>query len=287
MLKELRTFLAVARHGTFSRTGEQVGLTQSAVSAQIQRLEASLGFPLFDRVGRNARLNPAGRETLARAEQLVALFEGLHQPASGAATLLRMGAIASVQAAGLTDALVQLRAAHPQLRLRVVPGVSLQLLGGVDAGELDAAVMIRPPFALPPELAWRPLWDEPFVLAVPARVKGRDWERILRSEPFLRYDRNSFGGRAVGQFLEAAGIEVDDAVEMDEIGGLLQLVARGMGVALVPRCQPYFPLPAGVRAITLGAAGLRREIGLVERARHPQVALVRGLYEALRKAPRA
>lgn len=286
MLKELRTFLAVGRHGSFSRTAERVGLTQSAVSAQIQRLEASLGFLLFDRVGRSARLNAAGRETLARAEQLVALFEGLHQPASGAAVSLRIGAIASVQAAGLPDALVALRAQHPQLRLRVVPGVSLNLLGLIDAGELDAAVMIRPPFALPPELAWRPLWDEAFVLAVPSRVKGRDWRAILGAEPFLRYDRNSFGGRVVAQFLDASGVEVDDAVEMDEIGGLLQLVARGMGVSLVPRCPPYFPLPAGVRAVSLGVDGIRREIGLVERLRHPQVVLVRALHEALKKAPR-
>jgi DNA-binding transcriptional LysR family regulator len=172
------------------------------------------------------------------------------------------------------------------VRLRVTPGVSLDLLGLVDAGELDAAVMIRPPFSPPPELVWRPLWDEPFVLAVPARVKGRDWKRILGRAPFLRYDRHSFGGRAVAQFLDSVGIEVDDAVEMDEIGGLVQLVARGMGVALVPRCRPYFPLPDGVRAIGLGPAGVRREIGMVERVRHPQVPLVRSLHDALRRAPR-
>jgi len=284
MLKELRTFLAVARHGTFSRAGERVGLTQSAVSARMQRLEEALGFALFDRVGRNARLNAAGRETLARAEQLVGLFDGLHRPAREPAPTLRIGAIASVQAAGLPDALVQLRRAHPQVRLRVTPGVSLDLLGLVDAGELDAAVMIRPPFSPPPELVWRPLWDEPFVLAVPARVKGRDWKRILVAEPFLRYDRHSFGGRAVAQFLDGAGIQVDDAVEMDEIGGLVQLVARGMGVALVPRCAPYFPLPDGVRAIGLGRDGVRRQIGLVERVRHAQVPLVRSLHDALRRA---
>ena len=51
MLRELKTFIAVARHGTFAGAGERIGLTQSAVRAQIQRLEASLGFQLFDRAG--------------------------------------------------------------------------------------------------------------------------------------------------------------------------------------------------------------------------------------------
>ncbi|WP_198971222.1 LysR family transcriptional regulator [Xylophilus sp. ASV27] len=285
MLKELRTFLAVARHGTFSRTAERIGLTQSAVSAQIQRLEESLGFALFDRAGRTATLNAAGRETLARAEQLVALFEQLHQQPGGAefSVPLRVGAIASVQAAGLPDALLELRRGFPQARLRIVPGVSLALLGMVDAGELDAAVMIRPPFALPPELVWQPLWHEPFVLAVPPQVKGRDWRRILREQPFLRYDRASFGGRLVAQFLHTQALDVQDAVEMDELGGIVQLVAHGLGVALLPRSRPYFPLPPGVRAIGLGDAEFSREIGMVERLRHGQTAIVRGLREALRR----
>ena len=73
MLRELKTFIAVARHGTFAGAGERIGLTQSAVSAQIQRLEESLGFQLFDRTGRSATLNAAGRDTLALAEHIVTL----------------------------------------------------------------------------------------------------------------------------------------------------------------------------------------------------------------------
>jgi DNA-binding transcriptional LysR family regulator len=158
MIRELRTFVAVARHGTFSRAGEQVALSQSAVSAQIQRLEETLGFTLFDRIGRNARLNAAGRETLARAEALLGQFEALLQPhATAPAAALRIGAIASVQGVLMPDVLVDLRHQHPGLRLRVVPGVSMDLLGQVDDGRLDAAVLIRPPFEPPRELAWRPL----------------------------------------------------------------------------------------------------------------------------------
>lgn len=285
MVKELKTFLAVGRHGTFSKAGARIGLTQSAVSAQIQRLEQNLGFTLFDRAGRSAQLNAAGREMLVRAEELVALFDGLHKPSSNAQpSALRVGAIASVQAHALPDALVSMRLENPLLRVRIVPGVSLGFMSLVDAGELDAAVMIRPHFDLPPELAWRPLWNEPFTLIVPKSVRGSDWKTILGREPFLRYDRGSFGGRLVAQFLEAEAIEVQDAVEMDEISGLIRLVAQGAGVALVPRCRPYFPLPANVRAVSLKRDEMTRAIGLLERKRHPQTALVAALHKALAAA---
>ena len=288
MLKELRTFIAVARHGTFSRAGERIGLTQSAVSAQIQRLEASLGFALFDRAGRTATLNEAGRDTLARAEALVRMAEQLHAGpgAPDFSVVLRIGAIASVQAGGLPAALVELRRTVPQLRLRVVPGVSLALLGMVDAGELDAAVMIRPPFSLPPELVWEPLWQEPFVLLAPPQARGRDWRRILGSEPFLRYDRASFGGRLVDRFLRSEAIEVQEAVEMDELEGIVQLVGLGMGAALLPRVRANWRVPEGVRVVTLGDATFHREIGMVTRARPAQAGIVGGLRDALRRATR-
>jgi DNA-binding transcriptional LysR family regulator len=67
MLRELKTFVTVARLGTFAAAGQQVGLTQSAVSAQIRVLEQHLGVRLFDRSGRAAVLNAAGRYALPLA----------------------------------------------------------------------------------------------------------------------------------------------------------------------------------------------------------------------------
>jgi DNA-binding transcriptional LysR family regulator len=134
-----------------------------------------------------------------------------------------------------------LRGTDPRLQVRVVPRLSFNRLGLVDSGELDAAVMLRPRFGVPTELLRRPLWKEPFLLAVPDRVTGRDWRSILQNQPSLRYDRTSFGGRLVAQFLQASNIKVTDAFELDEIGGLVKLVAHGAGAALVPRCRPYFP----------------------------------------------
>ncbi|EIF33495.1 transcriptional regulator [Burkholderia sp. Ch1-1] len=288
MLSELKTFIAVCQYGTFSGAGARIGLTQSAVSAQMQRLEEELGFALFDRTGRSATLNDAGRETLALAEEMMTLYARLSERGAVAAEsgMLRVGAIASAQVSFLADALARFRNDRPGWRIRVVPGVSLGLLGQVDSGELDLAVIIKPPFALPSELEWRTLVAEPFVLLVPkvlARGKGnaRSWRELLRSEPFIRYDRTSFGGRLVDRFLRRSRLNVHDVIELDELQGIVQLVARGIGVALIPNSAGLGKWPASVAALELGEAAFQREIGLVQRPRHSRQAVAGGLADCI------
>ncbi len=268
MISELRTFMAVCKHGTFAAAGDRIGLTQSAVSSQIKRLEATLGFALFDRTGRSATLNAAGQATLPRVEEICALFAKLGELPDAARTsgLLRVGAIASTQPTLIARALEQLRAAYPLMRVHVTPGVSIRLMDDLDAGKIDAAVIIRPPFGMPPEFSWQPLLREPYVLAVPDALPAtRDWRRLVQKEPFLRYDRASFGGRMVEGFLRREGLQVHDAIELDEIPALIHLVSKGMGVALVPLVEAHLPLPPGVRTVSLGDRTFSREIGLLQR----------------------
>jgi DNA-binding transcriptional LysR family regulator len=268
MIRELKTFIAVAREGTFAAAGQKIGLTQAAVSAQMQRLEAELGFTLFDRTGRTARLNAMGQETLAQATELIGLYGQLGSPhaASRAPEVLHIGAIASAQRLLLPDALAAFHRLAPGCRTRVAPGVSMDLFNRVDAGELDMAIIIRPPFALQNDLRWTTLAHEPFRLLVPRRVEGSDWAELLSGHPFVRYDRHSFGGRQVDRFLRAAHLDVQDICEVDELDAIVRLVAKGLGVALVPQTATHSRWPAGVRAIDLGRHTFHRDVGLVHRA---------------------
>ncbi|AYQ38103.1 LysR family transcriptional regulator [Burkholderia aenigmatica] len=269
MIRELKTLVAVAREGTFAAAGNRIGLTQAAVSAQMQRLEAELGFALFDRQGRSARLNEMGHHVLDQAQALIGLYENLSStaPGSPAAVRVTIGAIASVQSALLPAALADFHRRHPACRTRVIPGLSIELVNRVDAGEIDMAAIIRPPFSLQSDLHWTTLAQEPFRLIVPRSVKGRDWAELLASEPFVRYDRASFGGRQVDRFLRKMHIAVRDTCELDELDAIVKLVENGVGVALVPQTGVYRRWPAGVRAIDLGPHTFHRDIGLVHRAR--------------------
>lgn len=268
MIAELKTLIAVCKHGTFASAGEQIGLTQSAVSSQIRRIEESLGFTLFDRTGRSATLNSAGETVLKRAEVICALFAKLGDPSDERSTqvLLRLGAIASAQSTLIVRALAKLRSILPLVHVHVSPGVSIRLMDDLDAGKIDAAIMIRPPFGMPTDITWQALAHEPFVLVVPEDgSKSKDWRAMLQERPFLRYDRVSFGGRMVEGFLRRHGIEVKEAIELDEIPGLIHLAASGVGVALIPMVEAHLPLPAAVRVVSLGEHTFYREIGLLQR----------------------
>ncbi|MFC3695234.1 LysR family transcriptional regulator [Chenggangzhangella methanolivorans] len=264
MIAELRTLVAVARHGTFTGAGERIGLTQAAVSGHVKRLEERLGFELFERTGRSARLNAAGLRTVDRARRIIELVDGLGAPeGSEAEARLRVGAIASVQATLLAAALGRFRALRPKTHVRVVPGVSLHLLDQLDAGDLDMAVIVRPPFDLPPRFAWRTAVREPIALLVPQAVEGDDWRALVRSQPFVRYDRTSFGGRQVDALLRVEGLEPSEAAELDELPAIAAMVAVGVGVALAPVSPFGPPPPPGVRVVAVGPSPRHRELGVV------------------------
>lgn len=268
MIRELKTLIAVSTEGTFTAAGNKIGLTQAAVSAQMQRLEEYLGFPLFDRTGRSAKLNTAGLQTLSQAGELIRLASSLGSRDVGqpGGVFLSIGAIASVQRSLLPDVVARFHREFTGCRTRVVPGLSMDLVDQVDAGKIDLAAVIRPPFAIQGDLRWTSLVREPFRLIVPKKLLGDDWSDILANQPFVRYDRASFGGRQVDRFLRSAHIRVPEACEVDELEAIVRLVASGVGVALVPQTASFRRWPATLRAIDLGERTFYREIGLVHRS---------------------
>jgi DNA-binding transcriptional LysR family regulator len=267
MLRELKTFLAVARHGTFAAAGLHIGLTQSAVSAQIRNLEQALGVRLFDRTGRQAILNPAGQRAVPLAEEMLATFQrmAVSEAAGEYRGELKIGAVATAQTGLLPQALVRLRQQAPGLEPKLVPGVSLNLLSQVDAGEVDLAIMIKPPFELPKELSAQVIRREPFVLIVPLTVDGDEPLQLLAEQPHVRYDRNSFGGRLVTRFLREQRLEVRVALELDELDAIVKMVECGLGVSLLPKAGLWLEQPLKVRVIELAELTFYRELVLLQR----------------------
>ena len=269
MIRELKTLLAVASEGTFSAAGAKIGLTQSAISAQMQRLEAELGFDLFDRSGRTARLNDRGHQTLGQAEQLIRMYAELCAGNIGttASFKLSIGSIASAQSYVLPEAIAKFHRQFPESGTRLVPGLSMDLTNLVDAGELEMAIVIRPPFSLHSDLRWTTLAKEPFRLIVPRDSPDVNWRELLMQMPFVRYDRSSLAGRQVERFLRREHIPVRDVCEADELDALIRLVALGLGASLVPQTLRNRRWPAAVRVIDLGADTFHRDIGLVHRSK--------------------
>lgn len=267
MIRELKTFVVVSREGTFAGAAQKIGLTQAAVSAQMQRLEADLGFALFDRQGRSAKINEKGLQLLQQAQELLQLYGNLGtSPVSASAGIqINVGAIATLQRTLLPGALARFHKTYDGCYTRIIPGVSMDMLNLVDAGDVDLAAIVRPPFQLQSELQWQTLAREPFRLIVPRDVTGNDWLRLLSERSFIRYDRASFGGRQVDRFVRSMHITLHEICECDELEAIVMLVENQAGVALFPQTAAFATWPPGVRAIDLGAHTFYREIGLLHR----------------------
>ncbi|CAG9180519.1 LysR family transcriptional regulator [Cupriavidus respiraculi] len=283
MIRYFQTFIVAAETASFSAAGARLGLTQSAVSTQIRRLEEDLGCSLFDRAGKSVALSEEGRKLLPEALRFVALYQGMKglaqaQPQADMAPL-DLGAVSTVQATLLPKAMQRFRAAYPATYVNIVPGMSNQLLTQVDARELDIAVMIRPRLGLSAELKWVPLMQERFVCVAPAGAPT-EMKAVLAALPFIRYNRHSMGGQLVDRYLKGHRLWVNEGMELDEPAVMLQMVEEGLGCAIIPsELVPLRETP-NVQAVPMPGPPIHREIGVLVRA----AALKRPSTEALIEA---
>src|SRR5215467_6037852 len=140
---QLRTFRTVAATLSFTRAAELLDYAQSSVSAQVRGLEAELGAPLFNRIGRRVALTEAGQRVLAYSDRLLALEDevrtSLRRPAGDgplAPSILRLGAPESVMTHWLPARLARFRADWPGVQLEYAPLVDAELYRRVQDGRL-------------------------------------------------------------------------------------------------------------------------------------------------------
>jgi len=284
MLRYLRTFLIAAETASFSAAGERLGLTQSAVSLQMRKLEEDLGCQLFERTGKSVKLGPEGRRIMADAARMLELYEGMRgQPGDIAEPArLEVGAISTVQATLLPRALQQFRRHHPAIHINIVPGMSVQLLSQVDTRELDLAVMVRPRLGIPADLKWLTVMRERYIGIAPPGVPG-DLKILPARLPFIRYNRHSHGGQLVDQFLRTHRIWVTEGMELDEPAVILQMVREGLGWAVVPGQLIQATSDGSVSHFPLPGRALLREVGVLVRRSALQRPAIAMLVSCLRE----
>ncbi|MGO4327538.1 LysR substrate-binding domain-containing protein [Cupriavidus sp. M-11] len=282
MIRYFQTFLVAAETASFSAAGARLGLTQSAVSTQIRRLEEDLGCTLFDRAGKSVTLSEEGRKLLPEARRFIELYASMKGRAQSASdtTPLDLGAVSTVQATLLPKAMKRFREGFPKTHVNIIPGMSTQLLTQVDARELDIAVLIKPRLGIPPELKWVHLMRERFVGIVP-KGAPRELKAALAALPFIRYNRHSMGGQLVDRYLRRHRLWVEGGMELDEPAVILQMVSEGLGWAIIPAELVPLRQTRNVVEIPLPGEPIFREIGVLVRQTALKRAPVAGLIEAL------
>src|SRR5215471_11227409 len=193
-MHQLTYFESVSRHLHFTRAAQELNVAQPSVSQQIRKLEHELGTPLFHRMKRHVALTEAGKTFLPHARAVLQRLEEARlevQELSGLRTgSLAVGAPPSVGTHLLPRALAAFSRHHPGIALTFREAGSRSLLGLLEAGELDLAVVIQP--IRHPALETLPLLEEELQLAVPRShpfAAGRRASRVrladLSAEPFV------------------------------------------------------------------------------------------------------
>lgn len=233
----LKSLVAVVENGSIAAAARRENRTAAAISQRVQALERTLGCTLLLRTAHATR--PSDQCLLmlpkirAIIEQVQALQDDVHL--DGLVGEVKIGAISTALTGVLPALIERLAISAPDLKLKITPGDSRSLYEKVLNAELDAAILVRPPFQPPKALALAVLKVEPLILVAPAARVGQSLETLLREGPFIRYDARSWGGQIAQRYLDEQAIEPNVLCELDALETIIMLVAQGMGVSLVPQ----------------------------------------------------
>jgi DNA-binding transcriptional LysR family regulator len=288
----LRLLREFAERGTIAATAAALGYTPSAVSQQLAALEREAGAALLDRSARAAELTDAGRRLADHAEHILAMIEAAEADLSAAGPSGRMTVAAFPTAAvAFGPALVRRVRAHPGLTLLLRETQGAEGVRLVRTGEVDVALVAdwsgRLASADPGVLRFYRLVRDPLVLVLPRGHPAADPARevdldTLRGEPWLAAPPGEPSRQAVDRLLAGTGGIPPAPWEFEGLSTILSLVARGIGIAVLPRLT----LAAGDRRVAvreLPGASQARELYAVARAssvRRPSVAVMLAALDA-------
>ncbi len=291
-LRQLHYLVAVADLRHFGRAAESCFVTQSTLSSGIQDLESVLDCQLIERgTRRQVMLTPLGEDIVERARALLRDAEALAEVAeSGRRPLagrLRLGVIPTIGPYFLPRALPEVRDAYPDLKLYLREDQSARLLDGLRAGRLDCAILATP-YDLG-DLASLPLGEDELLVAIPAAhplaaAETIAPERLESEEMLMLEDGHCLRDHALGA---CAGhpLRTNEAVQATSLNTLVQMVANGLGLTLIPAMA--VPTEAhdgsGVVARHFVAPRPSRGVALVWRASSPRRKEYELLGEVLRK----
>ncbi|MFI7106176.1 LysR family transcriptional regulator [Nonomuraea sp. NPDC050227] len=242
-LRQLRHFVAVTTHGSFTAAARAELIVQSALSTSIRKLERELGADLFERTGRRPVLTPAGHAFLPAARALLADAAAAGDAVSAVSGLATgRVAIGTIQTLTSVDLPAELAAFHrlrPGIQISVRDAPVAGLLDALLARELDLAYLALDGAELPAGLAVFDSWEEELVLMTSPDHRLAGAERALLSElteePFVDFKAGTGLETAVRRLAAGCGLHRQITCEVTQIRLLVDLVRAGIGVAIVPR----------------------------------------------------
>jgi LysR family hydrogen peroxide-inducible transcriptional activator len=273
-LTELKYIVAVAREKHFGKAADACHVSQPTLSVAIKKLEEELEVKLFERNASEIAVTPLGEDIVRQAQSVLEQADSIREIAKrGKNPLdgpLRLGIIYTIGPYLLPDLVRQVIAHHPQMPLMLQENFTVKLLEELRTGEIDCAILAEP---FPDtNLAIAPLYDEPFVAAVPsthalAQRQSINAEELKRETMLLLGNGHCFRDHVLEVCPEFARFSstaegIRKSFEGSSLETIKHMVAAGMGITLVPRLS----VPKGA----LGVAAPKRGKGRAAPAPDPR-----------------
>jgi molybdate transport repressor ModE-like protein len=266
--RRLRVLLAIARTGGVLAAADELGITPSAVSQQLNKLEDETGHALVVRTPKGSVLTPAGLAVAEAGEEIeraLSVARARMEAGAKVAGVVRVGGFTSFVRTVVIPRLPEWRIRYPQLQIRLIEDdfpALLRLLRqrALDAVvvELDSTTTVQQ--ALSAGMIEEPLLDEPWKLVVPAGA-------LLTTEnidlgnlplPWLGVDSSAANAAVLGRLRQSAGAQMETVHQYHETLTALALVAAGEGVAIVPTLALSGVSHDGVDVLDVPGLGTRR-----------------------------
>ena len=288
----LRAFIETADAGSLSRAARHLSLSQPSLTVQIQRLEAHLGLPLFDRHGRGVTLTEAGKTLYPRARRILDEVRETEETirrewADGAGTL-SMGAIPTIAPYVLPAAVQRLRVRHAAMRVMLREDYSAVLARLLLEGSLDVVIAALP-YAFD-HLETEVLGTDALVVAVPASHAAARAGRItlaqLRDAPSVTLDPAHCLGEQVAGFCSSRQVSPSVVCRSAQLATVLELVGAGVGVSIVPAMAATRHNTPQCAYVPLAEHSLERQIVAVWRRGAARSAQANAFVDCVREVVR-
>lgn len=249
-IRQVQSFVHVAKLGSFSRAAETMGYSQSAITVQIRLLEEELGTKLFDRMGKKVSLTPQGKRFLEHANRILYEMNRTIMAMNEDRELenpLHIGTIESLCTAKFPRILSQFHTLYPKVNIQITLDSPEKLIRMMEHNELDLIYILDTP-------RWNKEWikvmeaAEPivFVASVNSEFALRK-EMVLQDilgESFFLTEKNANYRQALDQHLALENRTLDPALEISDTEFIIKMVERNDGLSFLP----YFAVEKYIRS---------------------------------------
>lgn len=281
-LRQMRSLVAIAQLGSFTRAAEALGLSQPSLTVQIRQLEADLGVRVLDRNTRSARLTAVGEElvpTFRRIlDELGATVASARDLAARKRGTVRLACLPSFATTILPTAIARFRSCHPDIRFVIKDAVGKRIARMVRDETVDLGITAGR--MADPDLSVRQLMIDHMHVLFPeghelgehelakhelARQASVDAAHVAR-HPLILMDEESTVRQVVEAGFEASGIAVAPAFEATYMATAVGMVRAGLGVAILPSSAIEAQASAGIGSRPIAGDGFSRPIWLIRKA---------------------